>query len=123
MELPTVLQPTFLQLVDKSVTTVAQAHKAVSELHELVETGFRGKEVKVVTDMITKLDALENETDHLQREVRWQLFTIENDLPPINVMFLYKVIEWDGRLSRYCPTSGKSFAINSRTLTLFNRFN
>ncbi len=99
MTLPTTLQPTFLQLVDQSVAAVAQANQAVSELHELVETGFRGKEVKIVTDMITELDTLENETDHLQREVRQQLFTLENDLPPVNVMFLYKVIEWTGDLA------------------------
>ena len=99
MELPETLQAGFLKLVDKSVATVAQANKAISELHDLVETGFRGKEVEIMTDMITELDILENETDHLQRDVRQQLFIIEPDLPPVNVMFLYKLIEWTGDLA------------------------
>ena len=99
MELPETLQTSFLKLLDKSIATVAQANKAIGELHDLVETGFRGKEVEIVTDMITELDILENETDHLQRDVRQKLFIIESDLPAVNVMFLYKLIEWTGDLA------------------------
>ena len=46
--------------------------------------------------MITKLDSIESDTDNLQAHIRHKIFAIENDLPPIEVMFLYKIIEWTG---------------------------
>jgi predicted phosphate transport protein (TIGR00153 family) len=46
--------------------------------------------------MIEKLDGIESNTDNLQAEIRARIFAIENELPPIEVMFLYKVIEMTG---------------------------
>ena len=66
------------------------------ELDELVETGFSGNEVKVVQSMIKKLDKIEADTDKLERKIREKLFKIENDMPPLEAMFLYKVIESTG---------------------------
>ncbi len=99
MQIPQQLQPTFLQFVKLSIATVKQADNAVNELHDLVETGFRGKEIDILTEMIIELDKREHETDRLQRDVRLQLFAIERDLPPIDVIFLYKIIEWIGELA------------------------
>lgn len=76
-----------------------QARKAINELDELLETGFRGNEVDLVEEMITKLDAIEHDTDDLQINIRYQLYQIENDLPPVDVMFTYKVIEVTGDLA------------------------
>ena len=69
---------------------------AINELDELVETGFRGHEVKLVQKMIKKLDKVESETDTLEKKARHKLFAIEKDLPPVDVMFLYKIIELTG---------------------------
>ena len=49
--------------------------------------------------MISKLDSIEEDTDSLQINIRRQLFAIENELNPIDVMFLYKIIEWVGDLA------------------------
>ena len=49
--------------------------------------------------MLAELDKIETETDELQKEIRSILFTIEEDMPPVNVMFLYKIIEWIGDLA------------------------
>lgn len=99
MQIPQQLQLTFLQFVKLSIKTVKQADHAVGELHDLVETGFRGKEIDNVSKMIVELDKREHETDHLQRDVRQQLFVIENDWPPIDVIFLYRIIKWIGDLA------------------------
>ena len=48
--------------------------------------------------MISDLDAIEKDTDTLQIELRAKMFKIENDMPPINAMFMYKIIEWIGDL-------------------------
>jgi len=96
MVLPEVIHENYIRFVARCVASCKQARKAINEFDELVETGFSGREIEVVTEMITKLDSIESDTDTLQREIRTQLFAIENDLPPVEVMFLYKVIEKTG---------------------------
>jgi hypothetical protein len=98
MEIPESLQTAFSAYLDRCIDASAQAHKAIHELDELVETGFRGREAKLVEGMISELDAIENDTDLLQRQLRKQLFEIEATLPPVNVIFLYKIIDWMGDL-------------------------
>lgn len=89
----------FMEYVKRCVDAAAQANKTVNELDELVETGFRGSEVDLVKSMIKELDRIESDTDKLQIKIRSTLFKIENELPPVEVMFLYKVIEWVGDLA------------------------
>lgn len=96
MTLPDSIQIDYIRFVERCVAACKQARKAINEFDELVETGFSGREIDIVTEMITKLDSIESETDTLQAEIRSKIFAIENDLPPIDVMFLYKVIEATG---------------------------
>lgn len=99
MKLPEGMGPMFLEYVKRCVDAAAQANKTVNELDELVETGFRGSEVDLVKSMIKELDRIESDTDKLQIKVRATLFKMEKDLPPVDVMFLYKIIEWVGDLA------------------------
>ena len=99
MTLPEVVHEDYIRFAERCVAACKQARKAINELDELVETGFSGKEIQVVAEMITKLDSVESETDHLQAGIRLQIFSIENTLPPVEVMFLYKIIEWTGDIA------------------------
>ncbi len=96
MSLPADVGPRFKDFVKRGIDACLQAQKAVNELDELVETGFRGAEVALVQDMINELDRIETDTDTIQVEVRAKVFAIERDLPPIDAMFLYRVIDWTG---------------------------
>ena len=60
------------------------------------ETGFAGREATLVENMVEELEVIERDTDRLQVEVRRTLFKLEKDLPPVDVMFLYQIIEWIG---------------------------
>jgi predicted phosphate transport protein (TIGR00153 family) len=99
MQIPTSLQAEMTEFVATAVATSAQALKAINELDELLETGFSGRELKVVEQLIEELDALENKTDKLEVDIRAALFAIEADLPAVEVMFLYKVFDWVGDLA------------------------
>ncbi len=99
MVLPESMAPLFLTYVKRSVDAIAQADIAINELDELLETGFRGKEVKVVEKMIKTLNHIESDTDTIQVEIRSELFKIEKEMPPIDVMFIYRIIEWIGELA------------------------
>ncbi len=97
--IPKELQEDFLHFVTRSIDAAKQSHKVISEMDELLETGFRGRELTFVNDMIVKLDAIEDDTDQLQRVLRKKLLGLESQLNPIDVMFLYKIIEWVGVLA------------------------
>jgi predicted phosphate transport protein (TIGR00153 family) len=99
MEIPASIGKDFLHFVKRSVDAARQAQTAVNELDELVETGFRGKEVQLVESMIKTLDEIESDTDAIEIRIRAELFRIERELPPVNVMFLYKVIDTVGELA------------------------
>lgn len=98
MQIPSAMSESYLDFLGCCLRAVAQAEKSVGELDELFETGFRGKEVDVVIAMTEELDRIENEGDDKQVKLRSRLFQIERDLPPVDVMFLYQIIDWTGSL-------------------------
>lgn len=99
MTLPESMWPSFIEFVKRSVDASEQAQKAINELDELVETGFRGNEVTLVNKLIKTLNSIENDTDVIQVEIRRMLYAIERDLPPIDVMFIYQIIQWVGDIA------------------------
>ncbi len=99
MEIPSALAAQMNDYLSVAVDTAAQAKRAIDELDELLETGFRGREVELVERLIEELDELEHNNDELQVQVRASLFALEGELPPVNVVFLYKIIDWVGELA------------------------
>lgn len=98
MRFPDNIGSLLIEFIERSIDASAQAQKAINELDELVETGFRGNEVELVEAMIRKLDSIESDTDKIQVRIRTELFAIEKDLNPVEVMFLYRIIDWIGDL-------------------------
>jgi len=88
MQFPSEIASQLLEFLKRSIDAANQADQAISELDDLLETGFRGSEVKIVADMLQKLDKIETETDVLQKQIRHHLFKIEKNLSPIDVIFL-----------------------------------
>ncbi|MGD8999761.1 MAG: TIGR00153 family protein [Granulosicoccaceae bacterium] len=99
MTFPNTVSGQLMDFVNRAIDAAKQAQTAINELDELVETGFGGREVKLVESMIKELDAIEGDTDKIEVKVRAALFKLENDLPPVQVMFLYRVIDWIGDLA------------------------
>ena len=99
IEFPECMHKKLIEFVKRCVDASGQAQIAINELDELVATGFRGNEIKLVASMIKKLNKIESDTDKIQVKVRAMLFKQEKDLPPIDVMFMYKVIDWIGDLA------------------------
>ncbi|MHB1947965.1 MAG: TIGR00153 family protein [Gammaproteobacteria bacterium] len=99
MVFPAPIAEKYREFIQRSIEASAQADTAIHELDELLETGFSGSEVKLVDAMIAKLSHLENATDEQQVALRQIMFGLEQSLPPVNVMFLYKIIEWTGELA------------------------
>lgn len=99
MTIPPSMHAQTLDFVQSGVRTAEQALTAINALDSLLETGFSGRELAVTEKMIQELDTLERKADDLEISMRSTLFRIEAELPPIDVMFLYSVIDWIGDLS------------------------
>lgn len=99
MSIPSSLHPQILAFVSSAIEAGQQALKAINELDELLEVGFSGREVDFVEKMISELDQLEDKSDQLEQDIRHKLFELEQELPPIDVMFLYQVIGMIGGLA------------------------
>lgn len=106
MQFPESTGTDLLRFAERSIETARQAQKTVNELDELYETSFGGAEANIVKDMIKELDRLENETDRVEIDVRASLFKIERDLHPVDVMFMYKTIDWIGDLADWSQRIG-----------------
>ena len=112
IEIPEELIECVRDYYQKNLNTSMQALKAINELDELLETGFRGKEATLVEGLVVELDELEHQSDVSQVKLRGMLFQIEDSLPPVDVMFLYKIID---RLGELADVSQK---VGSRLLLL-----
>lgn len=106
MTIPDALIPIFMPFLHRCLDASKQACKAINELDELLETGFRGSEVKIVEEMILKLDEIEHDSDKMLADIRHQIFELEQELSAIDIMFLYKLVQWIGELADHAQTVG-----------------
>jgi len=107
MVIPPAIADEFLEFVRRNVDAAKQARKSVRELDELFTSGFRGAEVSLVESLLEELDQIETDTDDRQAALRWSLFEVEKDLDPVNVMFLYQVIELTGEIADMAERVGR----------------
>ncbi len=106
MTFPSVIQQGMIDFLRTALQTTDQAKTAMNELDELVTSGFRGHEIDIVERLLTELDRLEYETDEHERNLRAALFAVERDLYPVDVMFLYQIINWVGDLANRAQQVG-----------------
>lgn len=111
MTIPAVLADDMLTYVEKAVSASDHARRALMEIDELIETGFGRHESELVKKMISKIDICEHEADKLQISLRAKLFTLEAELPPVDVMFMYKIIDWIGDVSDRAERVGSRLQI------------
>ncbi|WP_068545629.1 TIGR00153 family protein [Thalassotalea crassostreae] len=109
--IPAALSSEFNAYVERCLDAIKQAAEAIYELDDLLETGFRGREVDLVEKMIVELALIEDDTDRMQITLRRNLMAIEKDMNPVDVMFLYQIIEWVGDLADLAERVGARLEI------------
>ena len=111
LNIPEPIRQPFTQYLDRCIDATRMANKVINELDELLATGFRGREVELVERMIDTLDDIENDTDTMQVALRRALQSIEDQHNPIDMMFLYRIIEWMGDLADLAERVGSRLEI------------
>lgn len=94
------------ELAASCVDACEQAQEVVHRLDELLEAGFRGRETKQVRRMVRNIDDKERQCDEMEARLRGELFQLEGELAPVDVMFMYRVIEWIGDLANHAEQVG-----------------
>lgn len=106
MQIPELIQPLWLPFLNRCLDASHQAMQAINELDELLETGFRGNEVNIVESMILNLDAIEHETDEQLANIQHLIFSLESSHSAIEIVFLYKIVQWIADLADDAQTIG-----------------
>ena len=106
MSIPEEVRSLLADFLEVSVSATSFALKVLDELDELVESGFSGQEIDLIEKMLVNLGDVEHESDIKQVEVRSKLLSIERDLNPVDVMFMYRIVEWIGDLADDSQTVG-----------------
>ena len=99
MEIPKQIASSFLLFAKEAAAITDAAAEAVDYIDELFQFSFGGNAAIKMQQLIEKLNSLENKNDHSEITLRAELFAIENNFPPINIVFLYDIINKIGELS------------------------
>jgi predicted phosphate transport protein (TIGR00153 family) len=91
MTVPEALHEPLLELVRRVLAACEQAERIINELDELVETGFGGREVGRVEEMIIELNR--------------QIFAMESELG-VGTVFWYEMVGWIADLADYAERVG-----------------
>jgi predicted phosphate transport protein (TIGR00153 family) len=106
MIIPEPMKELITPFVARCVDACHQAHAIISQLDELLEMGFRGREATHVEELILILNKIEDETDDMGIELARTLFQIEDQLKPVSVIFWHRLIDWIGDLADYSEKVG-----------------
>jgi len=106
MEVPKNMRDPLLTMTQRCVDATDQAARIVGRLDELVETGFRGPESDAVAEMIDELNKIESDTDRMGSELTRSLFSHEEEMNPVSVVFWYDLIKMIGELADLAEKAG-----------------
>ena len=99
MDIPSTISNSFINFAKEASQISSVAGDAVGHLEELFRFSFGGNVADRMQELILELDNLEKTNDQTEINLRAELFKLEADLPPIDVMFLYDIINKIGELS------------------------
>jgi predicted phosphate transport protein (TIGR00153 family) len=106
MEVPPFMQDRLLPYVERNRDAVEKCVEVISELDELLEIGFRGKEVERVEGLIDELNRIEDDTDDMGMELVGELFAREDELKPLAVVYWVKLIDMIGDIADFAEDVG-----------------
>lgn len=99
MDVPEGLKALLDELLEGTMEITSDAKEMIERLDELLEVGFGGREIDNISGMIAGVRRSEHNIDNILHRARRALFSIENELDPVSVMFWYTILEHIGNIS------------------------
>lgn len=107
MAVPEVIKPHLGPFVEQSVRACRLMGDIIEELDELLETGFSGPEADRVSEMISELYDQEDASDEEGIKISRALFSEEDKLDPISVVFWYRMFQMIGNVADHAEAAGE----------------
>lgn len=98
-------------LVQRCIDACIHAATIIDRIDELIETGFSGREATNVEDLVNELCHIEDETDQMGRDLVHLLFSMEDSMNPVSVIFWYQMIQWIGNLADHAEDVGNQMRL------------
>ncbi len=105
-EIPEFFRDLLLPFVQCNVDAVHQCKKVIGLLDELLEMGFRGREVDQVEEMVQELSKIETESDHQGIELTRLLYQHGDAMSPPTFFMWYELFQKLGDLADYAEDVG-----------------
>ncbi len=99
IRIPSFLHEDLRACVGQSVKSVAALEHSLEDLDTLVGTGFIPGRANRIMQGVDNVDQAERCSDELEHQAYRRLFAHEKDMDPVEVMFLYQVIDLIGEVS------------------------
>jgi len=99
INLPAFLHDDLRACVDQALETVSILDETLARLDTLVGTGFIPARANLIESGVDRVDLAERASDKLERTARQTLFQHEHEMDPVEVMFLYQIIDLIGEVS------------------------
>ncbi|MBH04667.1 MAG: TIGR00153 family protein [Xanthomonadales bacterium] len=99
MQFPADIETAIREYSDTAIAAVAESRHLLAEFDALLGTGFTRDGEDVISASAERLSQLEKQADRQAIHIRRTLLAIENDYAPLDVMFIYRVIDWIGTLA------------------------
>ncbi|MCB1692473.1 MAG: TIGR00153 family protein [Pseudomonadales bacterium] len=99
MNVPAALAEEFRRCVEQSISTVNALNDTLHNLDTLVGTGFIQSRTRAIEAGVDLVDDRERESDHQESVLRGHLFELEHGMDPVEVMFLYQLIDLLGEVA------------------------
>lgn len=81
------------ELLEGTMEISGAAKEMIEKLDQLFEVGFTNREISKFSDMIAGVRRSEHNIDDITHRLRSTLFSIENRVDPVSVIFWYKIID------------------------------
>lgn len=109
--IPPVMRDDVLQYVSSAILMSEQLLKAAESMNELVESAFGGPEADKVLSDIEALNRQEWEVDKAARRLLQKMFSIEDQIDPIDIVFCMKIFKEVGKLANHAENAGENLAL------------
>ncbi len=104
--IPDELMDDFKSLFDKALESTDIAEKAVIQLNVVIESSFAENERKKEKEIIQKLHEVEHESDIIERELTRKIFSMENEISPVAIFHLSKLVFLLGDIANHAENAG-----------------
>lgn len=115
MAFPNKLDKSVNGFAELAVQSTQAVLEAINNTHNLFRSGFASKEAREVERTIAEVERLERRSDKAQSKLRARMYKLEDNLQPVDVMFLYQVMVWLGDISDHAESVAHKLLLISRS--------